>query len=146
MPTEEARAWMTAQLDSFNAWDLNAAGLGRALYIAAAVVFFSIVFFEQYSRRKERLAKLPPGPFQWPYLGNLPHLLLTAGVRSSSRLRETVAALATKHGPLMILQIADLHVLVVSSGEFAKEVRAQFFLLISVFSSAIQFVSPPFAC
>lgn len=120
--TEEAKAWMTAQLESFNGWDLNAAGLGRALYIVAAFVFFAVVFFEQYSKRKERLAKLPPGPFQWPYLGSLPYLLLTAGVRSSSRLREIVAALVTKHGPLMLVQIANTQVLVVSSGEFAKEV------------------------
>nr|AHI15944.1 flavonoid 3'-hydroxylase [Pohlia nutans] len=116
-------AWMTSQLHSLqHPWSWNAAGLGRALYILAGVVFFAVVYFEQSSKRRERLAKLPPGPFQWPYLGSLPHLFLSAGLRSSSKLRETVAALETKHGPIMLLQIADLHVLVVSSGEFAKQV------------------------
>ncbi|KAG0628390.1 hypothetical protein M758_1G023200 [Ceratodon purpureus] len=120
--TEEARAWMTAQVESYQKWDLNAAGVGRALYLLAGFVFVSVVIFEQYSKRKERLSKLPPGPFQWPFLGSLPHLLLTAGVRSSSRLREKVSALATKHGPIMFLQIADTKILVISSGVLAKEV------------------------
>jgi hypothetical protein len=118
----EAREWIGAQVQSYQTWGLNAAGAGRALYLLAGLVFLAVGVFEQYGRRRERLAKLPPGPFQWPYVGSLPHLLATAGVRSSARLREKVAALATKHGPLMFLQLAGSNILVVSSGQLAKEV------------------------
>ena len=126
--TEEVAAWMRLHVARYQTWAFNYESAGRALYLVAGAVFFLVVFWEQYSRRRERQAKLPPGPFQWPYVGSLPHLVFTAGVRSSSRLRDNVTALATKHGPLMFLQLMDATVLVVSRGDLAKEVSGNTFL------------------
>lgn len=119
--SEEAKAFIKAQVEGYQTWQLNAAGVGRMVYFLAALVFFIVVLYEQYSKRKERLSKLPPGPFHWPYLGCLPYLRSKGGNKLS--LRAKVADLAKIHGPFMFLQIADAQVVVVSSGELAKEVR-----------------------
>ncbi|XP_047959691.1 cytochrome P450 71D10-like [Salvia hispanica] len=58
-----------------------------------------------------------PGPKPLPLIGNL-HLML----RASSGPHRLFRSLAAKHGPLMHLQLGELHFLIVSSIEFAKEV------------------------
>lgn len=117
MGSVEGKGWMLAYLDN-----LNVTGLGRALYMLAAAVFVAVVYYELTTKRKERIVKLPPGPFQFPYLGCLPQFLLTAGVRSSSKFRDALAAAAIKHGPAALIQLVDHHILLVSNGELAKEV------------------------
>ncbi|KAL1538034.1 cytochrome P450 71D9-like [Salvia divinorum] len=57
-----------------------------------------------------------PGPKPLPLIGNLHHMLCSAAPHRLFR------DLAAAHGPLMHLQLGELHFLVVSSVEFAKEV------------------------
>ncbi|XP_042021039.1 salviol synthase-like [Salvia splendens] len=58
-----------------------------------------------------------PRPKPLPLIGNL-HLML----RDSSGPHRLFRSLAATHGPLMRLQLGELHFLIVSSTEFAKEV------------------------
>ncbi|KAG6397903.1 hypothetical protein SASPL_139353 [Salvia splendens] len=58
-----------------------------------------------------------PGPKPLPLIGNL-HLML----RASSSAHRLFRSLAAKHGPLMHLQLGELHFLIVSSVDFAKQV------------------------
>ena len=62
----------------------------------------------------KRRQLLPPGPFQWPILGNL-HLLL-GGLP-----HRVLAALSMKYGPLMSLRLGSSLTLVVSTADVAKE-------------------------
>ncbi|XVF77891.1 hypothetical protein PTKIN_Ptkin14bG0084000 [Pterospermum kingtungense] len=59
--------------------------------------------------------KLPPGPLKWPLIGSL-HLFI--GTLPHHCLRD----LATKHGPLMRLQLGELSTVVISSPEVAQQV------------------------
>ena len=74
-------------------------GLGKSIYLVAGVVFFLVVFYELYNKRKERVLNLPPGPFLWPKLGSLPQLLMQ-GTRQSFRTR--MSALAQKYGTFAV--------------------------------------------
>ncbi|XP_039783505.1 dolabradiene monooxygenase-like isoform X2 [Panicum virgatum] len=63
--------------------------------------------------------RLPPGPWQLPLIGSLPHLLLSPhGGLAHRALRD----LSARHGPLMMLRLGAVPTLVVSSAEAAREV------------------------
>nr|AAG49299.1 flavonoid 3',5'-hydroxylase [Callistephus chinensis] len=57
--------------------------------------------------------RLPPGPAPWPVVGNLPHL--------GAIPHHTLAALATKYGPLVYLRLGFVHVVVASSPSVAAQ-------------------------
>ncbi|KAG6388196.1 hypothetical protein SASPL_153395 [Salvia splendens] len=67
-------------------------------------------------RSSKSNTNLPPGPRKLPMIGNL-HLL--AG---STPPHQTLAHLATKHGPLMHLKLGQVDAVVVSSPETAKQI------------------------
>ena len=81
----------------------------------AATLLLLVVFIAAWSffSSRERKGRLPPGPFPLPIIGNL-HLLGDLPHRA-------LAALSTKHGPLMSLRFGSALTLVVSSPEIAKE-------------------------
>nr|XP_043635428.1 flavonoid 3'-monooxygenase-like [Erigeron canadensis] len=58
--------------------------------------------------------RLPPGPTPWPIVGNLPHLKGTIP-------HHTLAALATKYGPLVHLRLGFVDVVVASSPSVAAQ-------------------------
>ncbi|CAD6336143.1 unnamed protein product [Miscanthus lutarioriparius] len=59
--------------------------------------------------------RLPPGPWQLPFIGSMHHLL---GQLPHRAMRD----LARRHGPVMLLRIGEVPTLVISSREAAREV------------------------
>ncbi|KAL2472363.1 Cytochrome [Abeliophyllum distichum] len=64
--------------------------------------------------RKQRLAKLPPGPYPFPIVGNILQLGLNPP--------QSLAKLSKIYGPIMYLKLGSISTIVVSSPEMAKEV------------------------
>ncbi|KAL8144141.1 hypothetical protein V2J09_017173 [Rumex salicifolius] len=82
------------------------------LCLFLSTLFFLKLFFSSHGKAK--LHKLPPGPKQWPILGNI--LQLTDKPHSA------LADLSRVHGPLMTLKLGHVSTLVVSSADMAREV------------------------
>ncbi|KAH9299909.1 hypothetical protein KI387_044605 [Taxus chinensis] len=77
------------------------------------VLLLSFIFYLRRRNSSSSITRLPPGPFQWPVIGNLhqfgrlPHL--------------SIQHLANKYGPIMWLRLGYYPVVVVSTTEMAKE-------------------------
>ncbi|XP_052206860.1 uncharacterized protein LOC127811193 [Diospyros lotus] len=84
----------------------------------SSLFIFILMFIKagKRSRTNDLKAKLPPGPWKLPLIGNLHQL--AAGSLPHRILRD----LARKHGPIMSLQLGEVAAVVVSSAEIAKEV------------------------
>nr|ATG29994.1 CYP750C23 [Taxus chinensis] len=89
----------------------NAATPAIIGFTAILIVFHLFNVF-----KKKHTSRLPPGPFAWPFIGNL-HLFGKLPHRS---LRD----LANKYGPVMYLRFGYFPTVVVSSGVMAKEFLA----------------------
>ncbi|KAG8382127.1 hypothetical protein BUALT_Bualt05G0044400 [Buddleja alternifolia] len=77
------------------------------------LVLFSIVTFTLISNsRARKSSKLPPGPFQFPIIGNI----LSLG----SNPHISIAKLSKKYGPIMTLKLGSVTTIVVSSPETQK--------------------------
>ncbi|CAI9284025.1 unnamed protein product [Lactuca saligna] len=63
--------------------------------------------------RTRHAKRLPPGPTPWPIVGNLPHL--------GTIPHHSLAALATRYGPLMHLRLGFVDVVVVASASVAAQ-------------------------
>ena len=92
-------------------YDLNAATFFMSLISS---FFITMVLLFELTRRRRSKWNLPPSPQKLPFIGNY-HQLGTFPHRSFQ-------ALSKNHGPLMLLQLGQLHVLVVSSADLAREV------------------------
>ncbi|KAM3356968.1 hypothetical protein P3S68_023682 [Capsicum galapagoense] len=70
--------------------------------------------------------KLPPGPWKFPFIGSLHHLV----DRQSSEFlpHRTLAKLASKHGPLMHMKLGERSAIVVSSPQMVREVMRKHYL------------------
>ncbi|KAL1551825.1 cytochrome P450 71D10-like [Salvia divinorum] len=90
------------------------------LSIFIALLFFLLfVFMFLKSQTISKYAKIYshiPGPKALPLIGNL-HLLLRAAPP-----HHMFRQLAAKHGPLMHLQLGEIHFVIISSVDFAKQV------------------------
>ncbi|KAL0379625.1 UNVERIFIED_CONTAM: cytochrome [Sesamum angustifolium] len=64
--------------------------------------------------RARKLAKLPPGPYPFPIIGDILHL--------GSKPHQSLAKLSRKYGPVMSLKLGSITTVVVSSPEAAKMV------------------------
>ncbi|KAL4566476.1 hypothetical protein LXL04_030591 [Taraxacum kok-saghyz] len=63
--------------------------------------------------RTRKSNRLPPGPTPWPIVGNLPHL--------GAMPHHSLAALATRYGPLMHLRLGFVDVVVAASASVAAQ-------------------------
>ncbi|PHT52865.1 hypothetical protein CQW23_07327 [Capsicum baccatum] len=72
--------------------------------------------YKEYNSKR----KLPSGPWKFPFIGNLHHLV---DWQSSELLpHRTLAKLASKHGPLMHMKLGERSAIVVSSPQMVREV------------------------
>ncbi|CAL5435096.1 unnamed protein product [Camellia sinensis] len=80
------------------------------------LILFLFMLVKQWIRPKTRTAiqNLPPGPWKLPLIGNIHQL--------SSLPHRSLRDLATKHGPLMHLQLGEVSAVVLSSPRLAKMV------------------------
>ena len=62
-----------------------------------------------------RSSRLPPGPFPFPILGNLPQLMIAGAAQ-----HRYFASLAKKYGPIFCIQLGSKPVIVVSSSSLAR--------------------------
>ncbi|KAL2643487.1 hypothetical protein R1flu_011074 [Riccia fluitans] len=92
-------------------WDFISDFFGSYYNIGTGVVGLLVLVFIY---RKLTGPKLPPGPFAWPVIGNIPLM----GTQPHLSLQN----LSKKYGPLMFMQLGSVPTIVVQSPEMAKEV------------------------
>ncbi|RVX14780.1 Cytochrome P450 71D10 [Vitis vinifera] len=91
------------------------------IHLPSSYAFFAFllsmfIVFKIGKRSKSKIspAKLPPGPWKLPLIGNMHQLV-------GSLPHHTLKRLASKYGPFMHLQLGEVSALVVSSPEIARE-------------------------
>ncbi|EYU36335.1 hypothetical protein MIMGU_mgv1a004314mg [Erythranthe guttata] len=89
-------------------------GFITLLIILFTVLWAAVLVFRSNSRRRPSSAKLPPGPYRFPIVGNIPQLGLNP--------HQSFANLSKTYGPLMSLHLGSVYTVVVSSPEIAREV------------------------
>jgi hypothetical protein len=86
------------------------------VYLGLALVSLLVVLAKRRRGRADGHGlRLPPGPWQLPFIGSMHHL---AGQLPHRAMRD----LARRHGPVMLLRIGEVPTLVISSREAAREV------------------------
>jgi cytochrome P450 len=83
--------------------------------VAVAVLLVVLSKLKSFLSAKPKL-NLPPGPWTLPVIGSLHHL------GTNPLIYRTMSVLAHKYGPLMLFQLGEIPLLVVSSPEAAQEV------------------------
>ncbi|XP_006339044.1 premnaspirodiene oxygenase-like [Solanum tuberosum] len=83
------------------------------------ILFLSFLYLLLVEWKKSRNfnKKLPPGPWNLPFLGSLHHLALEGGLP-----HHALTNLGKKYGPFMHLQLGETSMVVVSSLDMAREV------------------------
>ncbi|KAG8391626.1 hypothetical protein BUALT_Bualt01G0206900 [Buddleja alternifolia] len=83
-------------------------------FLTLLLIFFSIIitFTLISNSRARKSSKLPPGPFQFPIIGNI----LSLG----SKPHLSITELSRKYGPIMTLKLGSLTTIVMSSPETHK--------------------------
>ncbi|KAI3460199.1 hypothetical protein Pfo_016862 [Paulownia fortunei] len=82
--------------------------------LSLVLIFVVGAWFHVLRSNPRRSAKLPPGPYPFPIIGNILQLGLNP--------HQSLAKLSKTYGPLMSLQLGSIYTVVVSSPEIAKEV------------------------
>lgn len=90
--------------------DLGSVGRSRVMLLAIAALLSTLVVLH-FHRAIQRRRNLPPGPWPWPILGNLPDM----GMASKELPHRYFGALADKFGGLMYLQLGMIDTEIVSS-------------------------------
>ncbi|KAH6778591.1 hypothetical protein C2S51_009903 [Perilla frutescens var. frutescens] len=85
------------------------------LSFLSALVLFKLSSILIFSKKSSRWSIPPPGPWQFPLIGNMHSLIGSVPHRALHQL-------ALKHGPLMQLRLGEVRVVIASSAGAAKEV------------------------
>nr|WCR39965.1 ferruginol synthase CYP1 [Scutellaria barbata] len=84
------------------------------LFTIFFVVFVGVGTTWFHFQKRRRSAKLPPGPYSIPIIGNILQL--------GTKPHQSLAKLSKIYGPLMSLQLGRIYTVVVTSPEIAKEI------------------------
>uniref|UniRef100_A0A5B7BBB0 Putative geraniol 8-hydroxylase-like n=1 Tax=Davidia involucrata TaxID=16924 RepID=A0A5B7BBB0_DAVIN len=84
------------------------------LVLSIVWAWIHVLTYSNSIRRKSLTAKLPPGPYPFPIIGNIFAL--------GNKPHQSLANLSKIHGPLMSLKLGSITTIVVSSPRIAKEV------------------------
>ncbi|CAL4900122.1 unnamed protein product [Urochloa decumbens] len=87
------------------------------IILLTVVVFFMFAVKIQSNRLKTFQANLPPGPPKLPIIGSIHHFLM-----ARSQPFRALHELSQKYGHVMHLKLCEVHVVVVSSTDGAKEI------------------------
>ncbi|KAJ7975669.1 Transposon protein, putative, CACTA, En/Spm sub-class [Quillaja saponaria] len=82
-------------------------------FIIAVLVLTAILYLIP-KHRASKVLPLPPGPYPWPQVGNLPHI--------GNKLHVVLTQLAQAYGPLMTLRLGSQLLVVGSSSAAAMEI------------------------
>lgn len=82
--------------------------------VALIVLWASFHVVRSNLRRRRSTTNLPPGPYRFPIIGNIPQLGLNP--------HQSLANLSKTYGPLMSLHLGSIYTVVVSSPDIAREV------------------------
>ena len=85
--------------------------LPMSVLVLCSVIWASILVLMLRSRARKS-AKLPPGPYQFPIIGNV--------LKLGDKPHKSLAELSKVYGPLMSLKLGCITAIVVSSPELAK--------------------------
>lgn len=102
-----------------------------ALFCALVFIAWTWFSFFRWDSKRRKAAKLPPGPYPIPIIGNVLQL--------GQNPHRSLTKLSKTYGPLMSLQLGNRYTVVVTSPEIAKEVlktHDQVFSSRTIFSAA----------
>ncbi|KAI3473004.1 hypothetical protein Pfo_030087 [Paulownia fortunei] len=85
-----------------------------AIFFLLLLMAWTFFHFLRWDSRQRRAAKLPPGPYPFPIVGNILQL--------GQNPHRSLAKLSKTYGPLMSLHLGSIYTVVVSSPEIAKEI------------------------
>ncbi|WCJ37121.1 cytochrome P450 family 71 subfamily B polypeptide 2 [Euphorbia peplus] len=87
------------------------------VFLSFIIFMIFVMVFRIRKKQHDQDSNRPPGPWKFPILGNLPHLLL-----SSDLTHQRFQALSLTCGPVMSLQLGQVPAIIISSAEAAKQV------------------------
>ncbi|WCJ37143.1 cytochrome P450 family 71 subfamily B polypeptide 2 [Euphorbia peplus] len=85
------------------------------ILLSSLLLIFTIFMIGR--RRQNRNPNSPPGPWKFPILGSLPHMML-----SSDLTHQRFRALSLIYGPVMSLRLGHVQAIVISSAQAAKQI------------------------
>ena len=106
-----------------NSQSENMALFDAIIWLALFFVIWASTYFLVSELRSRRIARLPPGPYPIPIIGNI----LNVGQKP----HESFAKLSKIYGPLMYLKLGSKRTVVVSSPTIASEVLQKYDQLFS---------------
>ncbi|WCJ37124.1 Cytochrome P450 726A27 [Euphorbia peplus] len=87
------------------------------IFLSFILFIIFVIVFRIWKKQHDPDSDHPPGPWKFPILGNLPHLLL-----SSDLTHQRLRALSLIHGPVMSFQLGQVPAVVICSAQVAKQV------------------------